>query len=303
MTCFLTEGQHLYQLPKELKPKSEVERIIGALEGNTLKEKLNILWVYGYDEHHIAGAHDYVKVKDLMMGLLSEVDKVSVREVFHFPTDEEFQWSDLVVMYLHLPKLKKKQFDSFRDYIKDGGGVVSLHETAIMRPASKGKALSGCLGFAWNEGTSKWGAIFDDISVDTSHPIFNGFSDQITINDEFYWDLFQEENTRVLGSVRTGPDEDSDGPVPQELLSEEPSPMFWIYKLGEGKVFGTTTGHHTFTYYDPEFRIILFRAMAWVTDVSPDPFMPLVFKGITNEDGMVGTTDPMRYWKGKIRGK
>ena len=71
--------------------------------------------------------------------------------------------------------------------------------------------------------------------------------------------------------------------------------------MGQGKVFGTTTGHHTFTYYDPEFRIILFRALAWVLDEKPDPFMPLVFEGITDKNGMVGTKDVMRHWKGKKR--
>jgi hypothetical protein len=29
--------------------------------------------------------------------------------------------------------------------------------------------------------------------------------------------------------------------------------------------------------------------------------MPLVFAGITDEEGMVGTKDPMRNWLGKLR--
>ena len=172
-----------------------------------------MLWVYGYDEHHIAGAHDYVKVKDLMVGLLNKVVGVSVEEVFHFPSEEQFSQTDLVVLYLHLPKLKQKQFRQFQEFIRQGGGAVSLHETAILRPASKGKAWSKCLGFAWNEGTSKWGAIFDKINIDNQHQIFQGFPPYIDINDEFYWDLFQQESADILGSVRTGPDEDSDGPA------------------------------------------------------------------------------------------
>ena len=88
-----------------------------------------------------------------------------------------------------------------------------MHETAIIRPAALGKSLSKCLGFAWNEGTSKWGAIFDEINIDNQHAIFRGFPKKLTINDEFYWDLYQEESVKILGSVRTGPDEDSSGPV------------------------------------------------------------------------------------------
>jgi type 1 glutamine amidotransferase len=236
-----------------------------------------------------------------MMDLLSQVSNVTVEEVFHFPSDEQFEKADLLVMYLHLPQLTNSQYASFKKYVNNGGGVVSLHETAIMRPASDGKKLSECLGSAWNEGTSKWGAIFDKVNIDNVHPIFEGFPKKITINDEFYWDLYQEESIQVLGTVRTGPDGDSDGPVAEDLLSDEESPVFWIYEFGQGRVFGTTTAHHTFTFYDPEFRIILFRAIAWAVDEKPDPFMPLVFEGITNDEGMVGITEDLRYWEGKRR--
>ena len=78
--------------------------------------------------------------------------------------------------------------------------------------------------------------------------------------------------------------------------------MFWTLEAGRGRVFGTTTGHNTFTYYDPEFRIVLFRALAWAAKENPDPFMKLVFEGITSEKGTVGITDDMRGWKGKLRG-
>lgn len=294
-------GQHLYQLPKPLIEKTYLEKIIGPLLTENFKKPLNILWVYGYDEHHIPGAHDYVKVKDLMVSLLEKVPNITVDEAFLFPNQSQFDEADLVVMYLHLPQLADNQFVMFQNFIENGGGVVSLHETAIIRPSSMGKKLSKCLGSAWNEGTSKWGAIFDEIHVNNKHQVFRGFSNTITITDEFYWDLFQEESVLVHGTVRTGPGGNSTAPVAKDQLSEEKSPIFWTYELGDGRVFGTTTGHHTFTYFDPEFRIILFRAMAWAIDENPDPLMSLVFEGITNESGMVGTMDAMRYWEGKRR--
>ncbi len=296
-----SSAQHLYQKPKPLRPKQELEKIIGEVSAQSVSRPIQVVWVYGYDEHHIAGAHDYVKVKDLMTGMLQDIPNVTVDAAFEFPSAQQFETADLLVMYLHLPQLKKKQFESLKNYVKNGGGIVSLHETAIMRPASKGKLLSECLGSAWNEGTSKWGAIFDEINIDNKHAVFRGFPETLTISDEFYWDLYQEEAMKILGSVRTGPDEDSDGPVAEELLSKTESPVFWTYELGKGKVFGTTTGHHTFTYYDPEFRIILFRAMAWVVNEQPDPFMPLVFEGITDDNGMVGITEDLRNWIGKRR--
>jgi hypothetical protein len=119
--------------------------------------------------------------------------------------------------------------------------------------------------------------------------------------DEFYWKLNQIDGVEVLGSVRTGPPRRSRGPVPPSRLSNEASPVFWTLKMGQGRVFGTTLGHNTFSYYDPELRIVLFRAMAWTIKEKPDPFMPLVFEGITNDEGSVGTTDDMPDWTGKLR--
>ena len=179
-----------------------------------------------------------------------------------FPTQAQFDKADLVVMFLHLPQLSTEQYTTFQGFIRRGGGVVAIHETAIVRPASEGKKLAECLGMAWDEGRSQWGAIFDDITIDNQHPIFEGFPDKLWIADEFYWDLNQIDGVRVIG---------------------------------------TTLGHNTFSYYDPELRIVLFRAMAWAMRESPSPLMPLVFEGITNDEGMVGTTNDMRDWKGKLR--
>lgn len=293
-------AQHLYQGPKLPMAKSALERIIGEVKNSKVSRSLHIVWVYGYDKHHIAGAHDYVKVKDSMISLLGQIPDVKVEAAFEFPEKSQLDQADLLIMYLHLPSLKNTHFKDLKTFVHKGGGIISLHETAIIRPATKSNKLAECLGLAWQEGKSKWGAIFDKISIDNQHPIFQGFGEEIYIPDEFYWDLYRHNGVEILGSVRTGPDGDSSGPIPKSELSDKFSPVFWTYNLGQGKVFGTTTGHHTFTFFDPEFRIILFRAIAWVLNEKQDPFMPLVFKGITRGN-QVGITTDMRGWKGKIR--
>ena len=294
-------AQHDWQKPKPLIARAALEKIIGPVAAKEPSKDLRILWVWGYDAHHKPGAHDYLRVRDLMVGLLKSVPKAKVEAVYHFPTKEQFERADLVAMYLHLPQLTNEQYGNFKSYLKRGGGVVALHETAIIRPASEGKKLAQCLGMAWDQGRSQWGAIFEDISIKNDHRIFRGFPDKLRIVDEFYWDLNQLDEVEVLGTVRTGPPHGSRGPISENHLSKDSSPMFWTLEIGKGRVFGTTTGHNTFTYYDPEFRIVLFRAMAWVLREKPDPFLPLVFEGITDEKGMVGTTDDMRAWKGKLR--
>ena len=298
----VSDAQHEWQKPKPPQPKAELEKIIGPVVAGGPSEPIRVVWVWSYDKHHRPGAHDYLRVRDLMSGLLEKVPNVTVETAYLFPTGEQFARADLLAMYLHLPSLEERQYQRFKDYVRRGGAVVALHETVIVRPAAAGEKWAGCLGMAWDDGRSQWGAIFEDIAVENGHEIFRGFPDKLRIVDEFYWRLKRVEGVKILGKVRTGPPRGSRGPLPAEKLSEEYSPMFWTLESGAGRIFGTTTGHNTFTYYDPEFRIILFRAMAWALREKPDPFMPLVFEGITRDDGTVGTTDTMRGWKGKLRG-
>lgn len=300
--CASSVAQHDWQKPKPPISRTALEKITGPVKkGLKPTAARNIVWVWGYDKSHKPGAHDYLRVRDLMVGLLRKVPDVQVQTAYLFPSAEQFRSADLVVMYLHLPQLRAKQYVQFKDYLRGGGGVVALHETAIIRPASEGKKLAQCLGMAWDEGRSQWGAIFEDISIKNEHEIFTGFPTTLKLVDEFYWRLNKVDRVKILGTVRTGPPGHSRAPVPQDKLSKVPAPMFWTLESGEGRLFGTTTGHNTFTYYDPEFRIVLFRAMAWAMKESPGPFLPLVFEGITDKDDMVGTTDTMRDWKGKLR--
>ena len=300
-TTSMSYGQHEWQEPKPLIALEKIKQIIGPVESKPLSKPINILWVWGYDEHHRPGTHDYLKVRDLFTGLLKKVPKVTVEPVYGFPTKAQLDHSQLAVFYLHLPQLSAMQYANFQHFIRKGGGVVALHETAIMRPAGEGKKLANCLGMSWDEGRSDWGAIFEDVTIKKDHEIFKGFSNKFRVVDEFYWNLNQRKDIEVLGSVRTGPSKTSRGPIPASKLSKEFSPVFWTLELGQGRVFGTTLGHNTFSYYDPELRIILFRAMAWSIKEKPDPFMNLVNDGITNASEMVGTTENMRDWKGKLR--
>ena len=144
---------------------------------------------------------------------------------------------------------------------------------------------------------------FEEISIRNEHPIFKGFPEKISITDEFYWDLNRNDGVEILGSVRTGPDKNSTERVPKSMLSaKQPRPCSGPTKLAKDVSSVPPWDITLSVSYDPELRIILFRAMASTMREKPEPLMPLVFHGITNSDGMVGTTDDMRNWKGKLRG-
>jgi hypothetical protein len=47
------------------------------------------------------------------------------------------------------------------------------------------------------------------------------------------------------------------------------------------------------------YPLLLMRGIAWTLKEDPAPFMPLVFHGIANDKGLVGTTDSMLDYKNR----
>jgi len=54
-------------------------------------------------------------------------------------------------------------------------------------------------------------------------------------------------------------------------------PMAWTYEVGRGRVFSTLLGHYSWTFDDPFFRILVFRALSWTSREPLDRFDSLVF--------------------------
>ena len=118
-------------------------------------------------------------------------------------------------------------------------------------------------------------------------------------NDESYWNMIQRDKVRVIGAV--GAPTNSEEQSFAEVLETKGArgQAFWTYALGKGRVFGTTTGHFTYAYHDPMYRILLARGIAWALKERPEAFMPIVFDGITDDEGMVGTKDSMMNYKNR----
>jgi hypothetical protein len=47
------------------------------------------------------------------------------------------------------------------------------------------------------------------------------------------------------------------------------------------------------------YRLLLVRGIAWALEEKPEAFMPIVFAGITDEKGMVGTKDSMMDYRNR----
>jgi type 1 glutamine amidotransferase len=294
-------GQRAAQLPNKPIPKAQIMQFTGELKGAKLSRDIRILWLYGPEDHG-GGEHDYIRIKELFVPMLKSIPRVTVDEAYRFPTQEQFDRADLMIQFLHLPDLTDEQLAMFQGFVNRGGGVVSIHESCIMRPLDRAKKLAGCIGCSWQGNKdSHWGKFSHDhpLFLKTEHPAFTGLPKSIRLNDESYWNLLKADNVEVIGAIAPKANKDS---IPfADILKSEGvrSDAFWTYTSGKGRVFGTTTGHYTYTYFDPMYRLILLRGIAWSLKENPTPFMPLVFHGITDEQGLVGTTDNMMNYRNR----
>ena len=285
-------------VPNAPVPKADIEKLIGPYDGAELSRDINILWLYGPEDHK-GGEHDYIRVMELYVPMLKTIPRVSVDTAYQFPSEAQFEHADLIIQFLHMPDVTDEQLARYQQFVDEGGRVVSIHESCIMRPVERAELYAGCIGCSWKGNkSSKWGKFGSEhrLFLDTEHPVFEGLPKQIELNDESYWNLLARDNVQTIGAV--GPKTGTNATSFSEVLNVDGvrNHAFWAYTSGSGKVFGTTTGHYTYTYFDPMYRILLFRGIAWVLDEDPASFMPLIFRGNTDDNGFVGTKyDKMKY--------
>ena len=211
----------------------------------------------------------------------------------------QFDKADLLIQFLHMPALSDEQIKTYQAFVDGGGGVVSIHESVILRPLALAEKYAVCIGCSWKGNkSSKWGKFGHDtpLYLKTDHAAFAGLPETIKLSDESYWNMIQRDSVEVIGVV---------APQTENTFSEiekgkdARGQAFWTYTSGKGRVFGTTTGHYSYTYHDPLYRILLMRGIAWAVKENPAPFMPIVFAGITDDNGLVGTKDSMMNYKNR----
>ena len=301
LLCTLTLVSQLKAQPNQPVPKTEVLKLTGDFDKASLSKDVNILWLYGPEDHK-GGEHDYIRIKELFVPMLKKIPRVSVDEAYQFPSQSQFDKADLLIQFLHLPQLTDKQLAGFRKFVDEGGGVVSIHESCIIRPIDRAQKLADCIGCSWKGNKeSRWSKFSrnEPLFLDTKHPVFAGLPKSIRFNDESYWNMIQRDKVEVVGAVVTAANSEKQSFA--EVLRSKGirGQAFWTYTSGKGRVFGTTTGHFTYTYHDPMYRLLLARGIAWALKEKPGAFMPIVFDGITDDKGMVGTRDTMMNYRNR----
>ena len=295
-------GRNIVPRPNDPAPRKEVQKLTGDWRGAKLSRDVRILWLYGPEDHR-GGEHDYIRIKELFVPMLKTIPRVTVDEAFRFPTQEQFDRADLLIQYLHFSDLTDQQFAMYRAFVDRGGAVVSIHESCILRPVDRAEKLAACIGCSWKgNDASQWSKFGParPLFLDTRHPAFAGLPRFVRLNDESYWNLLARDNVKTIAAIAP---EAAKSKTFADVLKHPDvrGHAFWTYSSGKGRVFGTTTGHYTYTFHDPIYRLLLLRGVAWALQEEPAPFTPLVFHGVTDEKGLVGVTDVMMDYKNRKR--
>jgi type 1 glutamine amidotransferase len=201
---------------------------------------------------------------------LGQLDKVTATTVFGFPSEEQFKKADLAIFNHRNEDFSEQQQMHVDAFLKAGKGMIVVHQG--LAPTKGAKAWADRIGFAYVPGKkgSKWGIGELKMEIENSHPIFKGFPQQMSFNEELYWELAEGTTPgfKLLGKSSLPNDEKVEWP------------LFWVVESGKkgegGKVFCTVIGHYNDFTESPFFKIVIHRAAAWCLDEPFEAFAEIV---------------------------
>jgi len=213
---------------------------------------------------------------------LAGAPNVKLTTAWQWPSAEQFQSADLVVMFCYRSGGIKRawndqRIDELDAYLSRGGGFVVIHSATYMlddMTLPEAKKAVGLTGLVYDRSILvRHGPMSMKIAA-AEHPICRGLPKVIDLVDEPYWPPGGD-----VGAVEVLVT--SDEAVPKDAHQTNPQPMFWTYERGKGRVFACVPGHFNWTFDDPYFRVLLLRGMAWAAGESPYRFDGLVLRGAT----------------------
>ena len=134
-------------------------------------------------------------------------------------------------------------------HLAGGGGLLGIHCSSTSLTGMR--EWPGILGGRWVRGRTMHPPQ-DECVVSTTpaaHPITRGLTD-FTVVDERYSYLETTPDVTVLYEHR---------------FEDETHPLVWAREAGPGRVVYDALGHHVGSYDAPGHRVLLERAMEWLT--------------------------------------
>ena len=187
----------------------------------------------------------------------------------------EFAKYDVVVANYNGDDWSEATEDAFDEYVRNGGGFVSVHAADNAFPTwPEYNKMTGVGG--WGNRTEKWGPMlrwrngkaekdpkgghgthgkYFSFVVETrnqDHPITKGLPEKwLHAPDELYATLCgPAENVTILATA-------------QSDVTHENEPMLMVISYGQGRVFHTTLGHSPESMRDVGFVVTLDRGAEW----------------------------------------
>jgi putative heme-binding domain-containing protein len=246
-----------------LRTKSEIDRLLAAVESEVSDDPVRILLLAGPKDHD-AGEHDYPAWQTGWKELLGRVRGVGVDVAHDWPSEAQFRDAQVIVAYFWNHHWSAERYKQIDQYLARGGGLVVIHSATIAD--KEPEQLAQRIGIAFQPGRSKYrhGSLALTVRP-VSHPIVAGLS-KVEFVDESYWPMIGElSRVDVLATA------DEEG---------KPWPMIWTFEPGQGRVFGSILGHYSSTFDDPVYRTVLARGIAWSARQPMSRLQSMVLQGV-----------------------
>jgi putative heme-binding domain-containing protein len=203
-------------------------------------------------QDHGPGQHDYPAWQTNWMKKFSNRPGVELSSAWEWPAAEQWKSADVIVFYFWNHDWSESRYAELDTFQKRGGGLVLLHAACI---ADKDpEKLAERIGLAAQPGrTGYLHTPFTLKIANTNHPIALK-PVELPMLDEPYWPMIGDTNRVQI--LATGNVDGAD------------QPLIWSYERGKGKVFVSIPAHYTWTWQDPVFEALTWRAIEWVASSS-----------------------------------
>lgn len=233
------------------------------------------IYIWAGLKSHSAGQHEYPQFLADWSKILTDHGAV-VDGALHAPSIADLEHTDVVIIYKgDAGYLSREEKSGLEDYVKRGGGLVSLHDSLCGPDPAYFATL---VGGAKKHGEVNYtlGAPIAYTIVDPADPIMKGMAN-FTIFDEAFFDMTwaHDPSIHVLATTIV-PGTPSAGTHKGEVV-----PQIWRYEhtLGGGqpaRAFVWMQGHEYVNFANYQIQQMLLRGIAWAAHKPVDTLVEYV---------------------------
>lgn len=220
------------------------------------------IYIWAGLKSHNAGQHDYPQFLADWSKILTEHGAI-VDGALHAPSMDDLAHTDVVILYKgDAAYLSDEEKSALQGFVKQGGGLVSLHDSLCgPDPAYFATLVGG--GKKHGEVNYTLGAPIPYTVVDSADPIMRGMSN-ITIFDEAFYNMTwaRDPGIHVLATTVI-PGTPSAGAHKGEVV-----PQIWKYEHTvaggqSARAFVWMQGHEYANFANYQIQQMLLRGIAW----------------------------------------